>query len=46
MYPNSISEFRILIKNDGNQVLQIRYVNITQGYIGAWQDVPVVKENG
>jgi hypothetical protein len=44
-YPNATPEFRILIKNDEIQVLQIRFVNITQGYTGKWQDVPVVKEN-
>ena len=46
MYPNSTPEFRLFEKSNGTQVLQIRYVNIAQGYIGTWQDVPVVKENG
>jgi hypothetical protein len=44
IYPGSAPEFRVLIKVDGTQVIQLRYVNITQGYIGQWQDLPVVKE--
>jgi hypothetical protein len=44
LYPGSIPEFRIFIKQDGTQEFQIRYVNITQGYTGKWQAVPVVKE--
>jgi hypothetical protein len=44
VYPGSTPEFRILIKPDGTQVLQMRHINITQGYTGKWQDVPVVKE--
>jgi hypothetical protein len=45
VYPGSTAEFRVLEKADGSQVLQMRYVNQTQGYTGKWQDVPVVKEN-
>jgi hypothetical protein len=44
VYPNSTPEFRILVKQDGTQELQVRYINITQGYTGKWQAVPVVKE--
>ena len=44
VYPNSSPEFRFLVKEDGSQVLQLRYINITQGYTGKWQDVPFVKE--
>ncbi len=44
IYPGSSPEFRIFIKVDGMQYLQIRYVNSAQGYRGKWQDVPVVKE--
>ena len=43
-YPNSTPEFRILIKEDKNQALQVRYINTIQGYVGKWQDVPIVKE--
>jgi hypothetical protein len=45
MYPNSIPEFRVLIKKDGTQVLQIRYVNQSIGYIGKWQDIPIEREH-
>ena len=45
IYPGSIPEFRILIKKDGIQVFQLRYINTTQGYTGKWQDVPVVLES-
>jgi hypothetical protein len=44
IYPGSTPEFRILVKQDGTQEFQLRYVNITQGYTGKWQIVPVVKE--
>jgi hypothetical protein len=44
IYPGSTPEFRILVKQDGTQEFQLRYVNITQGYTGKWQVVPVVKE--
>lgn len=45
IYPGSSPEFRVLVKADGIQVLQVRYVNLTQGYTGKWQDVPVIAEN-
>ena len=45
IYPGSTPELRVFIKLDGTQVIQVRYVNITQGYTGKWQDLPVVKEN-
>jgi hypothetical protein len=45
IYPNSISEFRILVSTRGEQRLQLRYVNMAQGYVGAWQDIPMVQEN-
>lgn len=44
VYPASTAEFRILIKTNGIRVLQLRYVNITQGYTSKWQDVPTVRE--
>jgi hypothetical protein len=44
MYPNSTPEFRILIKQDGAQELQVRYINIAQGYTSKWQAVPIVTE--
>ena len=44
VYPNSTPEFRIFIKQDGTQELQLRYINITQGYTGNWQPIQVVYE--
>jgi hypothetical protein len=41
IYPGSIPEFRVLVKAGGVQVLQVRYVNSTMGYMGKWQNVPV-----
>lgn len=44
MYPNSTPEFRILVKQDGSQELQIRYVNIAQNYTSKWQAIKVEYE--
>ena len=44
MYPGATSEFRILKKQNGEMVLQVRYINITQCYQSKWQDIPVVEE--
>jgi hypothetical protein len=45
VYPNSTPEFRIFVKKDGTQELQIRYINITQGYTGKWQLVKMEYED-
>jgi hypothetical protein len=45
VYPNSTPEFRILVKQDGTQELQVRYVCIAQGYAGKWQPIKVEYEN-
>jgi len=45
VYPSSTPEFRILIKANGAQTLQVRYISITHGYTGKWHDVPFVQEN-
>lgn len=45
IYPNSTPEFRILVKQDGTQELQVRYINITQGYTGKWQSIQIVYES-
>lgn len=45
IYPGSVPEFRILIKQDGTQEFQLRYVNATQGYISKWQSINVEYEN-
>jgi len=44
LYPNSTPEFRILVKQDNTQEFQIRYINITQGYVGKWQPIQVIYE--
>jgi hypothetical protein len=46
IYPGSSPEFRVLVRRDGSQVLQVRYVNTSMGYTGKWQDIPTVHENG
>jgi len=46
IYPDSVPEFRVLVKIDGAQVFQVRYINTPMGYTGQWQDIPMVKENG
>lgn len=43
VYPGSTPEFQILKYPNGEQTLQVRYINITKGYTGKWQDVPVVE---
>jgi hypothetical protein len=45
MYPNSTPEFRILKNQNGESVLQVRYINEAQGYKSKWQDVSVVEES-
>ena len=44
IYPGSSPEFRVLVKADGAQVLQVRYINSAMGYTGKWQDIPVAHE--
>lgn len=43
-YPNSACEFRILVKEDGTEELQVRYINEAQGYTSKWQVIPKVYE--
>jgi hypothetical protein len=45
MYPNSTPEFRIVVKQDYSEELQVRYVNIAQGYTSKWQKVEKVYES-
>ena len=45
IYPNCTPEFRIFVKSDGTQELQVRYINIAQGYTGKWQPIKVEYEN-
>jgi hypothetical protein len=44
IYPNSVSEFRHLQKQDGTLELQVRYINESQGYTGKWQAIKVEYE--
>lgn len=44
IYPGSSPEFRILVKQDGTQEIQLRYINNTQGYIGKWESIKVEYE--
>lgn len=44
MYPNSTPEFRILIKEDKTQELQVRYINEVQGYKSKWENIKVEYE--
>jgi hypothetical protein len=43
IYPGSSPEFRILKQPNGEQTLQVRYINEAQGYTSKWQDVPVIE---
>jgi hypothetical protein len=45
VYPGATPEFRFLVKQDGTQELQVRYINIAQGYTGKWQPIKVEYEN-
>ena len=44
VYPGATPEFRILEKQDGTQIFQVRYINITAGYKSQWYDIPIVKD--
>ena len=44
IYPGSVPEFRFFLKEDGEQVFQVRYICTPMGYTGKWENIPVVKE--
>jgi hypothetical protein len=44
LYPNSSPEFRIFVNQDGVEELQVRYINMAQGYTSKWQVVKKVYE--
>jgi len=46
IYPNSTPEFRMLQKEDGTMVMQVRYICAPQGYTGKWMDIKTEQENG
>lgn len=43
-YPNSTPEFRILEKQDGTTVFQVRYINQAEKYTSRWENIPIIKE--
>jgi len=43
-YFNSTPEFRIVVKENGQEELQVRYINESQGYTSKWQIVPKIYE--
>jgi hypothetical protein len=45
IYPNSTPEFRMIQKENGTMVMQVRYINDPMGYTGKWMDVKMEKEN-
>jgi hypothetical protein len=44
VYPNSTPEFRIVVKQNGSEELQVRYINAPMGYTGKWMPVKIEKE--
>ena len=46
IYPNSTPEFRMVHKENGTMVMQVRYINAPMGYTGKWMDMKTEKENG
>lgn len=45
IYPNSVPEFKMVQKENGAMVMQVRYRNDAMGYLGKWMDVQTEKEN-
>jgi hypothetical protein len=45
IYPNSVSEFRHLQKQDGTIEMQVRYINLAMGYTGKWMPISTVTED-
>jgi hypothetical protein len=45
IYPNSTPEFRIYKTINGDAVLQVRYINDSQGYKSKWMPVNTVQED-
>lgn len=43
-YPGGTPEFRLVQKENGALVQQVRYVFGMAKYVGKWMDVPIVKE--
>ncbi len=45
IYPGSVPEFKMVQKENGAMVMQVRYRNDAMGYLGKWMDVQTEKEN-
>jgi hypothetical protein len=45
LYPNCTPEFRIVVMQDGVEELQVRYINMMQGYTSKWQKIPKIYES-
>lgn len=43
-YWNSTPEFRIVVKENGQEELQVRYINEAQGYTSKWEAIPKIYE--
>lgn len=44
IYPGSVPEFKMVQKENGAMVMQVRYRNDVMGYCGKWTDVQTEKE--
>ena len=44
IYPGSVPEFKMVQKENGAMVMQVRYRNDAMGYCGKWTDVQTEKE--
>jgi hypothetical protein len=45
IYPNSTPDFKMVQKPDGTTEMQVRYINIAQGYTGKWMPVKIENDN-
>jgi hypothetical protein len=41
IYPNSTPDFKMVQKPDGTMEMQVRYINMAQGYTGKWMLVRI-----
>ena len=45
IYPNSTPDFKMVQKPDGTMEMQVRYINMAQGYTGKWTPVKTEYDN-
>jgi hypothetical protein len=45
IYPNSTPDFKMVVKPDGTMEMQVRYINMAQGYTGKWMPVKTEYDN-